>query len=34
VSPVLSRTIQIQQVNTDFGRREIVETKMVGADGR
>jgi hypothetical protein len=34
VSPVLTRTIQIQQVKADFGRREIVETKLVGADGR
>lgn len=34
VSPVLGRTIQIQQVPADYGRREIVETKLVGQDGR
>jgi hypothetical protein len=34
VSPVLGRTIQIQLVPADYGRREIVETKLVGADGR
>lgn len=34
VSLVLGRTIQIQQVPADYGRREIVETKLVGKDGR
>jgi hypothetical protein len=34
VSPVLDRTIQIQQVSADSARREIVETKLVGQDGR
>jgi hypothetical protein len=34
VSPVLDRTIQIQQVSTDYARREIVETKLIGQDGR
>ena len=34
LSPVLGRTIQIQQVPADYGRREIVETKLIGKDGR
>ena len=34
VSPVLTRTIQIQQMPADYGRREIAETKLVGPDGR
>lgn len=34
LSPVLMRTIRIQQVPVDHGRREIVETKLVGPDGR
>jgi hypothetical protein len=34
LSPVLDRTIQIQQVPADYARHEIVETKLVGQDGR
>jgi hypothetical protein len=34
VSPLLGRTIQIQQVPADYGRREIVETKLAGPEGR
>lgn len=34
LSPVMMRTIQIQQVPVDHGRREIVDTRLVGKDGR
>jgi hypothetical protein len=34
LSPVLGRTIDIQQVPTDYGRHEIVATKLAGQDGR
>lgn len=34
VTPVLGRTIEIQQVPADYGRKEIVDTKLAGPAGR
>ena len=34
VTPVLGRTIEIQLVPVDYGRKEIADTKQVGQGGR
>lgn len=34
VTPVLGRTIEIQQVPASYGRKEIVDTKLAGPGGR
>lgn len=34
VTPVLGRTIEIQQVPAAYGQQEIVDTKLVGQGGR